>query len=253
MSRLPVHSGSDIHLADALTQPGCPLCREQARTESAYLESILAESVNDVGFRAALDTARGFCSAHARAVLDADRRRAGSLGAAILLRATLAVRLRELEAAHAAGGRTRSRRLEAAARPPSCPACDRVTRAGASVVASLARLTSDAAWAEAAAAAPLCLDHLLRLASHRPTTAAWPAIEARQLDRLRRLRDDLDGYAHASSHDRRHLQTDAHRAAADQAADLFDGRGSAHRHARSRGQPDAPSTGSSVLRDADGE
>lgn len=235
MSRLPVHSGSDIHLADAFGQPGCPLCRERARTESAYLESILAESVNDVGFRATLDTARGFCPAHARAVLDADRRRAGSLGAAILLRATLAVRLRELEAAHAAGGRTRSKRLEAATLPPSCPACDCVARAEASVLDSLVRLTAAEPWAEAAASAPFCLDHLVRLSSHRPSSAAWPAIEARQLDRLRLLRDDLDGYAHASSHDRRHLQTDAHRAAPDRAADLLDGRGSAHRHARPRG------------------
>ena len=228
MSRLPVHSGSDIHLADAFGQPGCPLCRELARTEAAYLESILAESVNDVAFRATLDAARGFCPAHARAVLDADRRRAGSLGAAILLRATLAVRLRELEAAHAAGGRTRSKRLEAACRQPSCPACDRVARAEASVVDSLVRLTGDEAWAEAAASTPFCLEHLLRLASHQPTSAAWPAIEARQLDRLRLLRDDLDGYAHASSHDRRHLQTDAHRAAPDRAADLLDGPGAAH-------------------------
>jgi len=92
---LPVHSSSDIHLADAFGMPGCPLCRERRRTEAAFLEAILAESVNDVGFRADLDAARGFCASHSRAILDVDRRRAGSLGAAILLRAMLRVRLAE--------------------------------------------------------------------------------------------------------------------------------------------------------------
>src|SRR4029453_14690796 len=95
--RLPVRTGADVHLADAFGAPGCPLCRERARSEDAYLESILAESVNDIPFRQALDAARGFCPRHVAAVLEADRRRAGTLGAAILLRATLVPRLRELE------------------------------------------------------------------------------------------------------------------------------------------------------------
>ncbi len=99
MTRLRVRSGADIHLADAFDAPGCPLCRERRRTEAAYLESILSESVNDVAYRQGLDAARGFCGRHARAFLDADRARAGSLGASILLRATLVARLRDVEAA----------------------------------------------------------------------------------------------------------------------------------------------------------
>ena len=94
MAPLRVRSGADINLADAFGLPGCPLCRERRRTEAAYLESILSESVNDIPFRQAFDEARGFCARHARAVLDADRARAGSLGASILLRATLVARLR---------------------------------------------------------------------------------------------------------------------------------------------------------------
>ena len=74
MSRLPARTGADVHLADAFGAPGCPLCRERERAEGAYLESILAESVNDVGFRQALDAGRGFCGRHAAAILDADRR-----------------------------------------------------------------------------------------------------------------------------------------------------------------------------------
>ena len=211
-SQLPVHSSSDIHLADAFGMPGCPLCRERARAEAAFLEAILAESVNDVGFRADLDAARGFCATHSRAVLDVDRRRAGSLGAAILLRATLRVRLAELAAVHRAGGRSRSKRLDAAARPPVCPVCARMTRTETGLIEGLVRLTAEPPWAEAVAAAPLCLDHLLPLMRAGTGVAAWPGIEARQLARLHALVTDLAGFAHASSHDRRHLLTDAHRA-----------------------------------------
>jgi hypothetical protein len=231
--KLPVRSGADIRLADALDAPGCPLCRERDRVMAASLGSILSESVNDVPFRLALDEGRGFCPAHARAVLDADRRDSGTLGAAILLRATLGIRLRELEAAHAAGGRARSRRLREAATPPACLLCQRVARTDADLVESLGRLIDEPAWADAVAAAALCHAHLLALAARRAPSPAWLAVEDRQLARLRALADDLAGFAHASSHDRRHLMTEAHRASVDATADLLDGKG-ATRKARAR-------------------
>ncbi len=223
MTRLPVRTGADMHLADAFGRPGCPLCRERARTEAGYLESILAETVNDVGFRGDLDAARGFCPAHSRAILAADRRRAGSLGAAILLRASLTARLRDLEAVHAADRRARARRSAEARQPVDCPVCRRCARSDAAAVGGLVNLAEDAAWAEAVAAAPFCLDHLARLMDHSPVPSWWAAIEARQLVRLRELRDRLEGYAHASAHDRRHLQTDDQRASVDEVADLLGG------------------------------
>ncbi len=223
VSRLPVRTGADVHLADAFGAPGCPLCRERERSESAYLESILAESVNDVGFRQALDAGRGFCGRHAAAILRADRARAGSLGAAILLRATLAPRIRELEAANAARGWTRARRVGEASRQPACPACERVARSDASQVESLVGLTATPAWAEAASVAPLCLEHVLALMTVRPAPAAWARVQARQIERLIELRDRLDGFSHTSSHDRRHRQTDAQRAAPDEAAAVLAG------------------------------
>jgi len=223
MTRLPARSGADIHLADAFEAPGCPLCRELDRAESTYLESILAESVNDVGFRGTLDAARGFCAGHARAVLDADRRRSGSLGAAILLRASLLARLRDLEAVHAARGWNRTKRLAEAARPPACPACARLARNRAGLLDGLAHLVADRAWAAAVSAAPFCLEHLTGLLARRPATDAWGDIETRQLERLRDLRDLLERFAHASSHDRAHLQTDAQRASVDAVADLLAG------------------------------
>ena len=212
-----------MHLADAFDAPGCPLCRERQRSEDAYLESILAESVNDIPFRQALDAARGFCARHVAAVLEADRRRAGTLGAAILLRASLVPRLRELEVANAAKGWSRARRVADAAQPPACPACERDARTDAGRAESLVGLTADAAWAHAAATAPLCLDHLLKLMAVRPAPRGWASVETRQVERLARLRDLLDGYAHTSSHDRRQLQTDEQRASPAEAARVLAG------------------------------
>jgi hypothetical protein len=223
MAPLRVRSGADINLADAFGLPGCPLCRERRRTEAAYLESILSESVNDIPFRQAFDEARGFCARHARAVLDADRARAGSLGASILLRATLVARLRDVEAATTARGWSRSRRMADARRPPACPACERVGTADLRSVETVVRMTADDAWAEAAATAPMCLAHLLALMDVRPSPPSWAAVEARQVARLEALRDRLGAFAHASAHDRRHLQTDPQRASVDEAADLLGG------------------------------
>ncbi|MFN8631825.1 MAG: DUF6062 family protein [Chloroflexota bacterium] len=221
--RLPARSAADVHLADAFEAPGCPICTELARTDALWLESILAESVNDIPFRQALDHARGLCQRHVREVLDADRRRAGSLGAAILIRATLVARLRDLEAVHAAKGWTRSRRADAAVRPPACPGCAREASTLAWITGAIVRLADDQAWADAQGRAAFCLGHFALLLRERTTSAGWPAVEARQLERLRDLRDLLDGFAHTSSHDRRHLQTDEQRAAVDAAADLLAG------------------------------
>jgi len=224
MPSLPVRTGADVHLADAFAAPGCPLCRERGRQERAYLESVLAESVLDVRFRTALDAGRGLCAAHSRAILGHDRRGSGSLGASILLRATLGVRLRELEAVHADSGRGRGRKAADAARPPACPACARLASSDAVLVEGLVALCEDPAWAGAAAETPFCLDHLVTLMDRRPAPGWWMPVEARQLERLRGIRDRLDGFAHASAHDRRHLQTDEQRASVDEAADLLGGR-----------------------------
>jgi hypothetical protein len=223
MPQLPVRSGADINLADAFGLPGCPLCRERRRTEAAYLESILSESVNDIPVRQALDEARGFCARHARARLDADRARSGGLGASILLRATLVARLPGIEAAAGARGWSRSRRVADARRPPACPACERVATADARSVETAVRLTADDAWAAAAATAPFCLAHLLALMDVRPVPPSWARVEAGQMTRLHALRDRLEAFAHASAHDRRQLQTDDNRAAVDEAADLLGG------------------------------
>ncbi len=218
---LPATSVADVHLADSFAGPGCPMCAEVARANTQWLESILSESVNDIPFRLAFDASRGFCRRHARETLDADRRRSGSLGAAILLRASLGPRLREIEAAHATRGRTRSRRAEDAARRPACPGCARDAATEAWLASAVVRLAAVPAWSVAAGEAPFCLGHLIALLRERDGSPGWQAAEEHQVARLRGLCDLLDGYAHTSSHDRRHLQTDEQRAAVDLAADLL--------------------------------
>ncbi len=220
---LPAHSAVDVHLADAFEATGCPVCSEVARADALWLESILAESVNDIPFRLALDHARGLCPRHARRVLDADQQRAGRLGAAILLRASLAARLRDIEAVHAARGWTRSRRAAEAARPPACPGCARDASTTAWVTAAIVRLAEDPSWCAAIGTAPFCLEHVVLLLRERSSSRGWAAAEARQIERIRDLRDLLEGFAHTSSHDRRHLQTEAQRASVDLAADLLAG------------------------------
>ena len=71
--------------------------------------------------------------------------------------------------------------------------------------------------------APFCLEHLVALVDRRSVPAWWPPIEGRQLERLHELRDRLDRFAHASAHDRRHLQTPDQVASVDEAADLLGG------------------------------
>jgi hypothetical protein len=221
---LPVHSGADARLADAFDAPGCPPCRERAGHEKSYIESLLAEFVNDVPFRHALDEARGFCESHVHALVEADRRGSGGLlGPAILFHAVLGVRVREVAAAHAAKGRSKSKRVTESRTPPSCPVCAEVRRADLVTVAGLAHLTADPAWAQAMASAPFCLDHLLALMTEGPGTASWSAIEARHLARLRELHDRLEAFAHRSSHDRRHSITESQRASVAAAASLLGG------------------------------
>jgi Family of unknown function (DUF6062) len=226
VTELPVRSLADIHLAEAFEGPGCPLCSERSRAERSSIESILAQGANDVAFRRDLDAARGFCRPHARAVLEADRRRSGgTLAAAILLRAVVAVRARELAAVAQAKGRARSKRAAEAGREPRCPVCSVVEGADGENLASVGRLSADPSWAEATAAAAFCLEHLIGLFGRLPAGATTVEIEARQLERLRLLDGELASFAHASSHDRRHLITPAQSESADAAARFLAGDG----------------------------
>jgi hypothetical protein len=188
------------------------------------MASILTEFVNDVPFRSQLDRARGFCEAHVHGLVDADRRGSGGLlGPAILFWAVLRVRLREATEAQRTKGRSRSKRVAEARAPAQCPICAEIRRADAVTVAGLVHLAADPAWAQAAASAEVCLDHLLALMSEPPSTAGWARVEADQFGRLGQLNEALESFVQRSSHDRRHLITDEERASLAAAARALGG------------------------------
>jgi len=219
-----VRSLADARLAATLGKEGCPICRYVADAEAAWLESILAESVNDVAFRRELDAARGFCRRHSRELLDADRRRyGGGLASAILFAAVLGVRGPEAADVARSSGRRRRSRLAGARRPPDCPACAQEATATRDALRIVVRLTADDGWATRIAGADICFDHLLALMSHPDLPAAWPRVEAAHLARIDGLRERLLAFAHDSSHDRRHAISDANRASVDAAAELLGG------------------------------
>jgi Family of unknown function (DUF6062) len=214
----------DSRLAEILAAGGCPVCRYRNRSAQRFIAAILAESVNDRGFRRDLDRARGFCVAHTHDVLAADRRESGgTVAAAILFGATAAVRGAKLDAAAAQRGRARTSRLAAARRPPDCPACAEAGVAEGHAVARLLERTADDGWAAALGTAELCLDHVLALAAAGSATPSWARVEERQRARIGELRERLTSFAHHSSHDRRHLVTDEERRSADEAARLLGG------------------------------
>jgi hypothetical protein len=224
MSDLPTRDLASVRLAELLGASGCPGCRERQLVVERYSEAYLYESVNDVRFRAELDTARGMCGEHVREMLRADRRQAGgALGPAILLDAMLRIREAELRAAAGARGPIRSRRIREATRPAECPVCAEVTQRVEGILRHLVRLTAEPAWADAVGGADLCLEHLLAMMAAPGRPSAWEAAERRQLERVHRLRERLIAFADHSAHDRRHHLTADERASVDEAAAMMGG------------------------------
>ncbi len=224
MTGLPARDLGTVRLAEMFAEAGCPLCHHRERAVVRYIEGFMYESVNDVAFRASLDSARGFCRQHTHDVLAGGRHLSGGmLGSAILFGAVMRVRERELRDVHDAGALSRGRRAQEALRPAACLVCAEEGGVDAAAVSSLVRLAEEPAWAAAIGQAELCLEHLavLMAASGRPP--GWSQIEDRQLARIEGLRLLADGFAHNSSHDRLHLMTTEQIAAPPQAAAFLGG------------------------------
>jgi hypothetical protein len=233
--RLPVRSIGDVRLAAILESLGCPLCSVREDAARRYVDTVLAESVNDVGFRARLAAGRGFCRPHTRQVLEANRASGGgTLGTAILVASTLRVRLGEL-ASLPPTRRARDRRARMsvanAARPPDCPVCEQMGIDDSIAIDALIDGLDDPAWRSALAGAEICLDDLLALWARalERGVAGWAPVATAQLERLGELADRLEGFAHHSSFDRRHLMTDAERAASDDGVRFLGGTGPGRR------------------------
>jgi hypothetical protein len=213
----------DVRLLDAIERGGCAICAVRARSERATLDAIIAERVLDLGFRAGLEREHAFCRRHAAELIEADRRASGILGSSILYGAMLERRLADLRDAVRRRGRGRRSRLDAARRRPPCLVCQQGATAVETALGRLAERAADPAWASLAARIPFCLDDLGALIAAAGDAPAFrPVLEA-QLTRLEDIHSRLEGYAHNSAQDRRHLVTDGERAAAQEAAELLGG------------------------------
>jgi len=214
----------DVRLLEAMRLGGCPVCAVRARSERATMDTIINERVLDLGFRADLERRHGFCRRHVAELVVAGRRETGGiLGASLLLSAVIARRTDGLGGAVGSRARGLRSRLAAARRRPPCVACSQGASAVETALARFAERSGDAEWADVLAAAPFCLDDFLALWSVAGSRAAFEPIARSQLDRFDDLRQRLDGYAHHSSHDRRHLLTDSEATAADEATRALGG------------------------------
>ena len=82
-------------LRQALTEPGCALCRLLAQAADRYIDGVLWELVNDPALRQELNQTRGYCREHAWLLV----RHGASLGAAIMMKDIIDTLLRVAEAA----------------------------------------------------------------------------------------------------------------------------------------------------------
>jgi hypothetical protein len=80
-------------LRQALTEPGCALCRLLAKVADNYIDGVLWELVNDGEIRRELNQARGYCRDHAWLLV----RYGASLGAAILMQDVIETLLKVID------------------------------------------------------------------------------------------------------------------------------------------------------------
>jgi hypothetical protein len=213
----------DVRLLDAVERGGCAICAVRARSERATLDAIIAERVLDLGFRAGLERDHAFCRRHVAELIEADRRASGVLGSSILYGAMLERRLAGIRDATGRRGRSRRSRIDAVRRRPPCLVCQQGAQAVDTAVGRLAERAADPAWVALLGSIAFCLDDLALLAAAAGDDTAFRPVLAAQLERLADLHRRLEGYAHHSAQDRRHLLTDDERSAAQEAARVLGG------------------------------
>jgi hypothetical protein len=223
LAALPARDVVDVRLVAAIESGGCVPCKVRLRAAQGMLDAIIAERVLDIGFREGLERDHGFCRSHAAGLLAADRRSSGILGSSILYEAIVGRRLAALRAATSHRGRRRRASLASARKRPPCLVCIEAARAAETATTRLVERCADPAWAAVVEGIPFCLDDLGTFMAAAIDVPTADIAVTRQLERVEAIRARLDGYAHHSSADRRHLLTDEERAAADEASRLLGG------------------------------
>ena len=223
-TQLPQRDLVDVRLAAAIDVGGCAICVVRSRAESASTVAVLdGERVMDVGFRAALERTSSFCRRHMAALLVADRRSSGILSTSILYGTLVSRRVAGLRDATGSRGRTRRRRLADAQIRPPCVICSEGMSSAEVATQRLVERSGNPAWAAVIGEIPFCIDDLVALLAAAGDSATFPPIAERQLARLDDLATRLDDYAHNSAPERRHLMSDEHRRAVDEAARALGG------------------------------
>jgi hypothetical protein len=221
---LPQRDLVDVRLVAAIDLGGCAICSVRSRAESAATVAVLdGERVMDVGFRAGLERTGSFCRRHVAELIVAERRASGILSSSILYGALLSRRLATVREALGSRGRGRRKRLADARLRPSCIVCTEGSSAVGVASQRLVERSGDAAWAAVIGEIPFCLDDLVALIEVAGDSASFAPIAERHLARLDDLERRLDAYAHNSAPERRHLMTDEHRRAADEASRALGG------------------------------
>jgi hypothetical protein len=203
----PEPQGHDMvyhRLLEACGAQGCPICHLRNEGVRRYLDSLLYESVNDVGLRQVLLRSRGFCPAHAWELA----RFGDSLGIAIIYKDQMTEAIEAVRQALRAAGALRRRgpwhadgarhgspaallhRWRTPAAP--CPACQIAGEATARYVSVLVQHLGDPGLRDAIDRSPfLCLPHLIEaLERARTPDQARMLLELTET-RLTRLHGDL--------------------------------------------------------------
>lgn len=194
-------SPRNLRLDEALTLPGCPVCRMVLQRVSQTLESIQDELVLDPAYREKIDSAWGFCNLHAQQWLA----EAQPLSTAIIYEAVLGRVARELEGvspSRAALGNQLRSRITGAGRGNRncsmlvesrvCPLCQARDEQERQVVAHLLEELRDANFrARYLASDGLCVGHVNLAFCAGPVPEAFDVLRTRMQQTHEQLRGQL--------------------------------------------------------------
>ena len=194
-------------LIAACGQPGCPVCRLVEGSVAGLLRSFFYEKVNDREVRVRLRASLGFCSEHARQILEMDL--GDALGSAIVYHDILTNILRNFPTADekavnetglasllrrtAHGAAAGVTRLVLALTPQQpCPVCTESESANQAYVVELAAGLKDEALSSALAGSDgLCFLHLRQVAGQVKDEGVFTFLVENHRARLTALNEEL--------------------------------------------------------------
>jgi len=194
-------------LRDALTLPGCPVCRSRAGFTEQYLDRLIYENVNDPGLRRKIRQARGFCKEHAWGLV----RRGAALGVSIMMHDVLGEVLRTVdgarfyafpsvsltrvqEALDPKGPRSATTRFVSKLAPQTtCPVCVRVREMEEAYYSAFLDnlLDEDGLLTPYSTSDGLCLPHFRQVLKHVDREATFRALVSAQRAIWARLEEQL--------------------------------------------------------------